>query len=147
MEALAMELAMRDAGMKPTQIQVVEAHGTGTAKGDPLEIKAISKAYSTSERADPLIITAGKANIGHTESASGISGLIKITLAMKNDLIPMQIKIQTLNPEIDLTTIPATIPLEGHWPWRTLMGTPKVAGISSFGFTGTNTHIIVQEAP
>ncbi|OXA45943.1 Phthiocerol synthesis polyketide synthase type I PpsC [Folsomia candida] len=66
MEALAMELSLRDAGMKPEQIQVVEAHGTGTAKGDPLEIKAISKAYSASGRTDPLIITAGKANIGHT---------------------------------------------------------------------------------
>ncbi|XP_035713020.1 phthiocerol/phenolphthiocerol synthesis polyketide synthase type I PpsD-like [Folsomia candida] len=147
MEALAMGLALRDAGMKPEQIQVVEAHGTGTAKGDPLEIKAISKSYSTSDRADPLIITAGKANIGHSESASGIAGLIKITMAMKHGLIPVQIGIQTLNPEIDLTTIPAIIPLAGSMPWCPAFDTPKVAGISSFGFTGTNTHIILQEAP
>ncbi|OXA45936.1 phenolphthiocerol synthesis polyketide synthase type I Pks15/1 [Folsomia candida] len=147
MEALAMELALRDAAMRPEQIQVVEAHGTGTAKGDPLEIKAISKSYSTSDRADPLIITAGKANIGHSESASGIAGLIKITMAMKHGLIPVQIGIQTLNPEIDLTTIPAIIALAGRVPWCPGSDKPKVAGINSFGFTGTNTHIILQEAP
>ncbi|XP_021966060.1 6-deoxyerythronolide-B synthase EryA2, modules 3 and 4 [Folsomia candida] len=147
MEALAMELALRDAALKPEHIQVVEAHGTGTAKGDPLEIKAIAKAYSTSNRDDPLIITAGKANIGHTESASGIAGLIKITMAMKNGLIPRQTGIHRLNPKINLSIIPAAIPLEGNIPWRPVPVTPKIAGISSFGFTGTNTHIILQEAP
>ncbi|OXA39885.1 Phthiocerol/phenolphthiocerol synthesis polyketide synthase type I PpsA [Folsomia candida] len=147
MEALAMEMALRHTGLKPEQIQVVEAHGTGTGKGDPLEIKAIAKAYSTSHRADPLIITAGKANIGHTESSCGLAGLIKITMAMKYGLIPAQIGIQTLNPEIDLTTIPAVIPLADSVPWCPAFDKPKVAGISSFGFTGTNTHIILQEAP
>ncbi|XP_035716631.1 phthiocerol synthesis polyketide synthase type I PpsC [Folsomia candida] len=147
METLAMRISLRDAGMRPEQIQVVEAHGTGTAKGDPLEIKAISNAYSTSDRTDPLIITAGKANIGHTESACGIAGLIKITMAMRHGLIPVQIAIQTLNPEIDLTTIPAIIPSAGSMPWCPGFDKPKVAGINSFGFTGTNTHIILQEPP
>lgn len=145
MEALAMELALKDAGIKPEQVQVVEAHGTGTALGDPLEIGAISKAYSTKERAAPLIITAGKANIGHTESTSGIAGVIKMTMAMKHGVIPEQIGISKLNPKINLENIPAIIPRDCNIPWPKANGVLRIAGISSFGFSGTNTHIIVQE--
>jgi acyl transferase domain-containing protein len=143
-EALAMSLALEDANILPKDVQVVEAHGTGTSVGDPLEVLAIGKVYSTPEREQPLIITAGKANIGHTESASGIAGIIKTIMEMKHKMIPSQILIETLNPNIDLNKINAEILLAPKaWEPEGL----RTAGINSFGITGTDTHLILQEAP
>jgi acyl transferase domain-containing protein len=120
-EASAMQLALDDANILPEQVQVVEAHGTGTMVGDPLEIKAITKVYSTPQRKVPLIITAGKANIGHTESTSGIAGIIKTILEMKAKTIPPQILIKTLNPHINLENIPAII-TQTPKPWESSFG-------------------------
>jgi acyl transferase domain-containing protein len=108
-EASAMFLALEDANILPKDVQVVEAHGTGTSVGDPLEVLAITKVYSTPDREVPLIITAGKANTGHLESASGTCGIIKTILEMKAQTIPPQILIKNLNPAINLDEIPAQL--------------------------------------
>ncbi|CAL8093609.1 unnamed protein product [Orchesella dallaii] len=144
-EALAMELALKDAGVEPNDVSFIETHGTGTPVGDPLEVAAITKVYSKG-RTDPLVIGSVKTNIGHTESVSGITGIIKTVLCLKNEAIPPHLNFETLNPEINLEAIPAEIPLTTK-PWPRTMEKPRIAGVSSFGISGTDGHVIVQEAP
>jgi acyl transferase domain-containing protein len=144
-EALAMKLALQDAGVDPEQVEFVEAHGTGTAVGDPLEIAAIAEAYGRGRKV-PLTIGSVKTNIGHTESCSGIAGIIKTILAMEHEMIPRHINFKTLNPEIDLDVIPATIPVHAI-EWKRGGGRPRIAGVSSFGITGTDAHAVIQEPP
>jgi acyl transferase domain-containing protein len=145
-ESLAMKNALEKARANPKDVSFVETHGTGTQVGDPLEVAAMAEAYSAG-RVDPLIIGSVKTNIGHTESCSGIAGIIKTVLCFKHEIIPPNKNFQTLNPAIDLDAIPAVIPLAAQ-PWkRNLDGKPRVAGVSSFGITGTDTHVIMQDAP
>lgn len=101
---------------------------------DPLEVQAIAKAYCQG-RTDVLTIGSVKTNIGHTESACGIAGIIKTVLAMKHDLIPKHLNFTSLNPEINLSAIPARLPLEPI-QWKKQEGSPRIAGVSSFGITG-----------
>ncbi len=147
-ESLAMESALEDAGIQdPAKVSYVETHGTGTKVGDPMEIKAIEKAYKSKNRIEPLLIGSVKTNVGHTESCSGITGIMKVVLAMEHDTIPPHINLKNLNPAINLGAIPASIPLETT-PWkRNDDGTPRLAGISSFGITGTDAHVILEEPP
>ncbi|CAL8109687.1 unnamed protein product [Orchesella dallaii] len=145
-EALAMTLALKDAGVRPEQVSFVETHGTGTSVGDPMEILAIGKAYNSPSRTSPLIIGSVKTNVGHTESCSGITGIMKTILSMKHELIPKHRNLETLNPEIKLDAIPALIPFE-HVTWPKVKDCPRIAGVSSFGITGTDGHVIVQEPP
>jgi acyl transferase domain-containing protein len=145
-ESMAMKNALEKARVDPKDVSFVETHGTGTQVGDPLEVAAMAEAYSVG-RVDPLIIGSVKTNIGHTESCSGIAGIIKTVLCFKHEIIPPHKNFQTLNPAIDLEAIPAVIPLAAQ-PWkRNLDGKPRVAGVSSFGITGTDTHVIMQDAP
>lgn len=111
-----------------------------------MEVAAIKKAYSSPRRSAPLIIGSVKTNIGHTESVSGITGIIKVVLSMQNEIIPRHLHLETLNPEIDLESIPAQIPLE-EIAWPRTPGKPRIAGVSSFGISGTDGHVIIQEAP
>lgn len=145
-EALAMQLALKDAGVRPEQVSFVETHGTGTAVGDPMEVAAIARAYHTPARKIPLVIGSVKTNVGHTESCSGITGIMKCVLAMQHELIPKHRNLETLNPEIHLNSIPAEIPME-PMPWPKVKNQPRLAGVSSFGITGTDGHIILQESP
>lgn len=110
-QAEAMSIALGNAGLLPIHISFVEAHGTGTVMGDPIEMYSISKAYSEG-RTEPLIVASVKPNIGHTESASGVAGIIKTLLSMKHEVIPAHIGCKTLNPHIDLSLTPAVIPME-----------------------------------
>ncbi|NEO68959.1 type I polyketide synthase, partial [Moorena sp. SIO3H5] len=140
--------ALSVAGVSANQISYVEAHGTGTSLGDPVEIKAIEAVYGKDRSADrPLMIGSVKTNIGHTEAAAGIAGLIKVVLSLQNQYIPPHLHWKQLNPYISLAGIPGVIPTEGK-VWEQYEGDEtRVAALSSFGFSGTNSHAIVEEAP
>jgi acyl transferase domain-containing protein/NADP-dependent 3-hydroxy acid dehydrogenase YdfG/acyl carrier protein len=129
--------ALQDANVDPNDISYVEAHGTGTALGDPIEMNALNAVFAGS-RQQPLSMGSVKSNIGHLEAASGGAGLLKVILAMQHQMIPATIHFQTINPMIDLNQIPARIVTEKK-PWPT----PAMAGVSAFGFSGINAHVVV----
>ena len=134
------------AGLAPEDIDYIECHGTGTSLGDPIEMGAIAEVYGGRDALHPLIVGTVKTNIGHLESAAGIAGLIKTVLAMQHHYIPKHLHFTTLNPHINLEVIPAQIPVAGlEWPSHE--SEPRRAGVSSFGFSGTNAHVILEEAP
>lgn len=144
-EALLRE-AYRRAGVLPAQVQYVEAHGTGTPVGDPLEANALGTVLST-ERPDgqECYIASVKTNIGHTEAAAGVAGLIKASLVLKHRKIPAHLHFQKANPDIDFPSLKLKIP-------TSLVPFPEtdgfaIAGVNSFGFGGTNAHAVLQEAP
>jgi acyl transferase domain-containing protein/SAM-dependent methyltransferase len=138
--------ALHNAGIKPEEIGYVETHGTGTALGDPIEVQALAAVLTEERTLDrPLPIGSIKANIGHLESASGAAGLIKTILALQHQEIPPHLHLKTLNPYIpwkDLRVIVPTVPI----PWSAENGR-RVAGVSSFGFSGTNAHVLLEETP
>jgi natural product biosynthesis luciferase-like monooxygenase protein len=144
-KALLAETLVR-AGLAPADIGYLEAHGTGTPLGDPIEVEAVEAVLLKDRPADaPLVIGSVKTNIGHAETAAGIAGLIKTVLAMGHDTIPPHLHCATPSPHIPWDRLPLTVP-RAALPWpRT--DTPRRAGISSFGFGGTNVHVIVEEAP
>ncbi len=138
--------AIENAGIKPEQVSFVETHGTGTRLGDPIEVEALSAVYGK-PREDhlPIILGAVKSNFGHLEGAAGIAGLIKTVLALKNRSIPANLHFHQLNPHIILDGTRVQIAAEQQY-WET--GSEKrLAGVSSFGWSGTNAHIILEEAP
>ena len=149
---LAQEQVMREAlaaaGVSPRDVSYVEAHGTGTPLGDPVEVRAIANVYGQRRDAGaPLLVGSVKANIGHAEAAAGIAGLMKVVLAQQHHHLPAQLHFHTPNPDLELQSVPIVIPTEGaDWtpPDRE---TRLLAGVSSFGFSGTNAHVIVEEAP
>jgi acyl transferase domain-containing protein/NADPH:quinone reductase-like Zn-dependent oxidoreductase/NAD(P)-dependent dehydrogenase (short-subunit alcohol dehydrogenase family)/acyl carrier protein/ubiquinone/menaquinone biosynthesis C-methylase UbiE len=138
--------ALRDAGVEPSQVGYVEAHGTGTALGDPIEVEALAGAFREGRAPGrPLAIGSVKTNLGHLESASGIAGLIKVVLALREHEIPPHLHLSTPSPQIPWERYPIVVPTR-RTPW--LPGpVPRVAGVSSFGFSGTNAHVVVGEAP
>lgn len=140
MEALAM------AGVSPEAISYVEAHGTGTALGDPIEIAALTKAFRAStDRRGFCAIGSVKTNIGHLNTAAGVAGLIKTVLALKNEALPPSLHFEQSNPKIDFASSPFYVNTRlTEWVRN---GAPRRAGVSSFGIGGTNTHVIVEEAP
>jgi len=138
--------ALAKANIEANRISYVEVHGTGTSLGDPIEVRSLKKVLM-SERSsnEPCWIGSVKTNIGHLESAAGIAGLIKVVLSLQHQEIPAHLHLKKLNPLISLADTPFTIPTEPQ-PW--LVGTePRFAGVSSFGFGGTNAHVILEEAP
>lgn len=138
--------ALKNALVTPNQISYVETHGTGTPLGDPIEIQSL-KAVLMSERSQdqPCAITSLKANIGHLEAAAGIASLIKVVLALQHEEIPPQIHLNQLNPQIQLEDTSLFIPKASHpWPSGSL---DRYAGVSSFGFGGTNAHVVLASAP
>jgi malonyl CoA-acyl carrier protein transacylase len=135
--------ALKNAGVKPNEVSYVEAHGTGTSLGDPIEVNALGSVFS--EREKPLIVGAVKTNVGHSEAASGIVSLIKVTLALQHKQIPPNLHFHQPNPYIPWEQLPIKVSSE-LTPWSTI-DKQRVAGISSFGFSGTNAHIVLAEAP
>lgn len=136
--------ALADAGLQPADIDYVEAHGSGTSLGDPIEMRALAAAYGPG-RSVPLRVGSVKSNIGHLESAAGIAGLMKTILAVRAGRLPKSLNFSTPNPHIPWDEIPVEVVAEGHvWPQR---DAPRRAGVSAFGFSGTNAHVIVEEAP
>jgi acyl transferase domain-containing protein len=137
------EAALRNANLEPEQVGYVEAHGTGTALGDPLEMEALCTAYGTSTPRK-LMVGSVKTNIGHLEAAAGIASLIKVALMVQKGEIPAHLNVKHLNPAIPWDDLPVVIPARTQkWPGY---GEKRRAGISSFGFSGTNAHLLVQEA-
>ncbi|HYI00108.1 type I polyketide synthase, partial [Hyalangium sp.] len=138
--------ALENAGATPSQVSYVEAHGTGTSLGDPIEFEALREVLGE-PRPDGAVCTLGsvKTNLGHLESAAGVAGLIKVVLAMQHGVIPRQLHFQTLNPRISLEGTPFVIASEEQ-PWPA-GATARLAGVSSFGMSGTNSHVVLEEAP
>ncbi|MEO0834663.1 MAG: type I polyketide synthase, partial [Cyanobacteria bacterium J06642_3] len=138
--------ALAVAGVEPETINYIEAHGTGTPLGDPIEITALTQAFrnSTSKKGF-CAIGSVKTNIGHLNTAAGVTGLIKTVLALQNKQIPPSLHFQQANPQIDFANSPFYVNHKLS-EWQT-NGTPRRAGVSSFGIGGTNAHVILEEAP
>ncbi len=138
--------ALADGGVAPCDVSYVEAHGTGTALGDPIEVEAIGATLAVERSADdPLLIGSVKTNIGHAEAASGVAGLIKTVLAMQHGQLPPHLHFAERNPRIPWGDRPIAVPTE-LTPWQPRTGL-RIAGVSSFGFSGTNAHVVLAEAP
>ncbi|MGV2826967.1 beta-ketoacyl synthase N-terminal-like domain-containing protein [Myxosarcina sp. GI1(2024)] len=138
--------AIKNAGVRPAEISYVEAHGTGTPLGDPIEVKSLKTVLMEGRQPDqPCRIGSVKTNIGHLESAAGIAGLIKVVLCLQHQEIPPNLNLKQLHPYIRLQKTPLSIPTKGQ-KW-TIAQKTRLAGISSFGFGGTNAHVILEQAP
>ncbi|MBW4667893.1 MAG: SDR family NAD(P)-dependent oxidoreductase [Cyanomargarita calcarea GSE-NOS-MK-12-04C] len=138
--------ALENAGVTPAQISYVEAHGTGTALGDPIEINSLKAVLMQGRKSDQICrIGSVKTNIGHLETAAGIAGLIKVVLSLQHQEIPSHLHLEQLNPYISLEETPLSIPTERQ-SWIA-DGDRRLAGVSSFGFGGTNCHVVLQESP
>jgi acyl transferase domain-containing protein/NADPH:quinone reductase-like Zn-dependent oxidoreductase/acyl carrier protein len=138
--------ALARAGLVGGDVDYLEAHGTGTPLGDPIEVQAAGAAYGGGRDANrPLLMGSVKTNIGHTESASGAAGLIKVVLSLQNRELPQSLHFDNPSPHIPWGTLPVKV-VDKSTPWEP-NGRPRRAGVSSFGFTGTNAHVLIEEAP
>ena len=136
--------AYQSAGVLPGNVQYVEAHGTGTLLGDAIEAKALGAVIGKNRSGEPCSIGSVKTNIGHLESAAGIAGLIKVILSLRHRTIPPSIHYNTPNPHISFDELNLRVCNESK-PWAVVAG-PALAGVSSFGFGGTNVHLVVRGA-
>src|SRR5215204_2151287 len=140
------EEAYRSAGVSPGEVQYVEAHGTGTSVGDPVEMQVLGAVIGEGRPDDhPCVVGSVKTNIGHTEGAAGVAGLIKVALALKHKTIPPSLHLRAPNPNIPWQNLPLKVQRE-LGPWPASPG-PARAGVSSFGISGTNAHVVLEEAP
>lgn len=138
--------SLANAGVKPSQISYVETHGTGTPLGDPIEVNSLKTVLMEGREANqPCWIGSVKTNIGHLEAAAGIAALIKVVLSLQHGEIPPHLHLKELNPYIKIKNTPIQIPTELQ-QWQA-QGQPRLAGVSAFGFGGTNAHVILEEAP
>ncbi|MCV6970585.1 type I polyketide synthase [Mycobacterium bohemicum] len=138
--------ALARAGLVGGDVDYLEAHGTGTALGDPIEVQAAGAVFGAAREADrPLLMGSVKSNIGHLESASGVAGLIKVVLSLQHEMLPQSLHFETPSPHIPWDSLPVKV-VDRATPWQA-NGRTRRAGISSFGFTGTNAHVLIEEAP
>ena len=135
--------ALHNAQLQPHQIQYVEAHGTGTSLGDPIELLALNQALGP--RSHPLLVGSVKTNFGHLEAAAGVAGLIKVILALQHQQLPPHLHLKHPNPLIPWDRLAIQVPTQ-LTPWPAT-NDPHRAGLSSFGMSGTNVHIILEVAP
>jgi myxalamid-type polyketide synthase MxaC len=145
-QVAVIQQALANAGLNPSDVDFIEAHGTGTSLGDPIEARALADVFGPGRAADcALQIGAVKTNIGHAESAAGIAGLIKTVLALQYGRIPPSLHFKRLNPHIDWNGLAINVPA-AEASWNRGKGF-RVAGVSSFGFSGTNAHVVLSDLP
>ena len=138
------EEALSRAGVAPSQVDYLEAHGTGTRVGDPTEVNAAAAVYGRGRETDrPLLMGSVKTNIGHLAAGAGAAGLVKVLLAMHQGVIPRHLNLRNPNPEIDWARLPVRVTTTAT-DWPLVPGRRPLAGVSSFGFSGTNSHVIVE---
>jgi len=138
--------ALADARVRPESIGFVETHGTGTSLGDPIEVEALRSVLGA-PRADGsrCVLGAVKTNLGHLEAAAGMAGLLKVVLALEHEMIPQNLHLRAKNPRIELDGSSLDLAVQAiAWP---RCGAPRIGGVSAFGLSGTNAHVILEEAP
>ncbi|MEV7145123.1 SDR family NAD(P)-dependent oxidoreductase [Streptomyces sp. NPDC093084] len=137
--------AYANAGVDPADVDYIEAHGTGTSVGDPVELAALADIVGPRSEEGRCLVGSVKTNIGHAEAAAGIAGLIKAVLCLENATVPPSLHLKNPNPAVDWDNLPLMIPTRATpLPDR---GRPAIAGVSSFGFSGTNAHLVLEAAP
>jgi len=137
--------ALAESRLTPSDIDYVEAHGTGTPLGDPIELDALSQVFSDRDGSAPLVLGSVKTNLGHLESAAGVAGFIKTVLSVRAGFIPKQLYFEQLNPHASEAASRLTIAAEPmEWP---SVDRVRRAGVSAFGVSGTNAHVVLEQAP
>nr|WRX36518.1 hypothetical protein [Cystobacterineae bacterium] len=138
--------ALAQAGAAAADVDFVECHGTGTSLGDPIEVQALAAVYGQGRPSErPVMLGAVKANLGHLEPAAGLAGVLKVALALGHERIPAQPGLGALNPHLPWDALPVAVAREAT-SW-TRGARPRLAGVSSFGLSGTNAHVVLGEAP
>jgi amino acid adenylation domain-containing protein/thioester reductase-like protein len=138
-QSRVISMALADAELDPRDVTYLEAHGTGTQLGDPIEVRALGEVFNG--RPTPLLIGSVKANVGHLEEAAGLAGVVKVVLALRRGAVPPQIHSDVLTDKVDWASLRLAVQRTGiAWP----AGAPRVAGVSSFGMSGTNAHVLLE---
>ncbi|NMO16396.1 type I polyketide synthase [Pyxidicoccus fallax] len=138
--------ALELADVSPAELDYVECHGTGTTLGDPIEVQALGAVLAPGRPAEkPVVIGSVKSNLGHTQAAAGVAGIMKVVLSLRHGRIPKSLHFDAPSPHIPWAELPVKVAAEPvEWPRN---GTPRRAGVSSFGISGTNAHVVLEEAP